>query len=259
MDHTSNVTSTILRWNAPAQTNIAWFKLFRITANDTTLFTDGSCIAQIPYTSCPSYTDVFTTLGDGTDRWYALKSISWSNGSSAFSNVMSAVRTSGVSLSGPVILSGVLTVSTLNVTANASVQGTMHVSGAATFGSTVTVSGAVSIGNTLHVCGSTTFGDNVIICGTLTVCGGLTYCGSLTIGGDLGVCGDTTLTGSLQVSSTVSMSSTLHVSGAATFGGTLNVSGDLTLNSTWRFTEVGGQLHLQKDDGGWTTVAFFNT
>lgn len=174
MNHSSNVTSTILRWNSPIQSNIAWYKLFRITANDTTLFTDGSCIAQIPYTSCPSYTDVFTTLGDGTARWYALKSISWSDGSSAFSNVMSAVRTSGVSLSGPLVISGALTVSTLNVTANASVQGTMH------------------------------------------------------------------------------------ISGAATFGGTVNVSGDLTLNSTWRFTEVGGQLHLQKNDGGWQTIIFFN-
>lgn len=227
MEHSSNVTSTYLRWTAPTQTNVAYYKLFRITANSTALLVDSACIAEIPWSGNPSYHDVFPTIGDSGNYWYALKSISWADGSSAFSNVMSATRTSGVSMGGPLTLSGAITVTSLNVTGNASVQGTLEVCGDTTFHGNISACGVGKGGLTVH---------SFLTCGAMTSKGQATFqsarvCSSLSVHGGLLACAALSVRNQLICYSAITAHDTMHVCGAATFGDAVTISGTLTVNA----------------------------
>jgi hypothetical protein len=244
MEHSSIVTSTIIRWTAPTDyENICWYKLFRITANDTALLVDSACIAQVPSLGENQYVDILPNLGESRNRWYALKSISYSNKSSAFTDLMSASTTSGVTINGGLVISGGMTVDTLTITGNTSVGGTFHSCGAATFGSTVTISGATSISNTLHVCGAVTLGNNLTISGNLTVGGNSVLCGNLTVSGltslnDLRVTGGATIIGTLTVDDLIvtggiSVHGNILVSASSVFGDALSVGGNLCASGTF--------------------------
>ena len=259
MEHTSNITATILKWTAPDNDDLAWYRIYRITANNTTLLTDGNKIAEVANCDNPHFIYVHTNLGEGWTRWYYIRAVSFGGNSGAFSVAMSATRTSGMTISGPLHVSGNVTLGgTLNVSGAVSISNTLWTCGDATFNDTVNIMGATSVSDTLHVCGAVTFGTtldvsgNVTIGGTLKVSGlasfdaikatgGMTVIGTLTVD-NLIVTGGISVHGGLLVSASSVFGASLSVSGDTTIGGDAVVCGTLTVSgiTTLESTHIGG-------------------
>lgn len=121
MNVTSNTTATIIDWAAPSQDNISWYKIYKLTANNTASLDETKLVAMIPHCDNPFFIDIHRNLGAGGTRWYYLKSVSWAGKSSSYSNCITAERTSGISISGNIDFgsSGGLTHGMMSVNGNA--------------------------------------------------------------------------------------------------------------------------------------------
>ena len=132
------------------------------------------------------------------------------------------VTASGVTLAGPVSLSGALAVSGATTLGNSlAVSGATTLSNSLAVSGTVTAAGPVSLSNTLAVSGATTLGN------TLAVGGAATLSGSLAVAGAVSATGAATLSGTLTVAGATTLSSSLSVGADLTVGGNLRSSSAL--------------------------------
>jgi predicted acyltransferase (DUF342 family) len=91
---TTTIFGNIVHWSAPAQKDIAYYKVFR--RDDTAAVTDSDFIGEVSHSPKPHFVDLLGNLDNNKTYRYYLKSISEGNQSSIFSNVVTATFSTSI-------------------------------------------------------------------------------------------------------------------------------------------------------------------
>jgi hypothetical protein len=129
-------------------------------------------------------------------------------------------------------LTGNLTTTLLNVTANANIGGTLGVTGVATFSANANVSGNVNVTANLSVnngaiTNQLTVGANANITGNLNVTANSNVVGNLHLTGIAFLGANANITGNLNVTANANVVGNLHLTGIAFLGGNANITGNV--------------------------------
>jgi len=183
-------------------------------------------------------------------------------------------------VSGGSSLSGVTTITQLEVSGDTTLGGGLTVTGVSTFASNVDVNASLDVQNDLSVTGVSTFASNVdvnasldvqddlIVGGGLTVTGVSTFASnvdvnaSLDVQNDLSVTGLSTFSSNVDVNASVDIQNDLSVTGVSTFtsnvdiNASLDIQDDLTINNNLSVTglstfssnvDVNASVDIQND------------
>jgi len=145
---TNTAFGNIIKWGAPSQDDVAYFKVYRRTDASTPLTTDK--IAEVGWSKTPHFIDVFPNLNQTAAYNYYVKAISWGDKSSAASAKISASHTTVTTFSPSTggwvscaITAGGTTITTYTASGDTSILNlALHVTAASSVdGCTVAISG----------------------------------------------------------------------------------------------------------------------